>query len=1459
MSKIIWFLLCFLPLLTNAQNSPIKAMNRYGAVVKEEFVYIQTDRPFYEPNEMVYLNVFVVDNQTKKYSNQSSGISIEVFDPAGVKIKSASLAFYNERVYFDFLTGSSGGFYKIKVKTPYTTFLDSSVFFEKEIQVQDIKYTQVLMDLELDKIAYNRGDAVGVKGLVKNRDGLLMRNTDVDVALWINGVEDVVMPVRTDKEGRFNAQLKIKDTAGIYMMALLAKLDYAGIPVSRFKHVPFNSGLLNVQFLPEGGWMLQGVESRVAFQCKDVFGKPADIKGAIYDTQGNKILDFESAYSGMGVFSFKPLAGMAYHALIKRIAEEDLRVDLPEVLVSGTVIKGIHISKESLNIKLENTIARSLNVVLRRGDSVFAMKKMEMAKVAEVQFNLASVPMGIHEIAVFDEEWNIKCTRRVFLRPDKKLNIQMSFTEKVYPTNQVASCKVKITDEEGKPVRTKFTISVYNEQLKQYAEDNGENMLSALYLTSELEGKIHQPAYYFKDLDSAHLFHLDLLMMTQGWRRIQWQYASDFQNEKYMRAKSYYGDPRVLSLNFVLKDNFGFNNGFDPQKAKLICLNNGQIIPLNQQGFTLWGINHNQELRFKLIYKKRFVYRFSQNSIAVKSLEPFHNHGIRYKEVEEILPIDTGMGLGVNNNQNRLKSKQPKLYIKTAVADQIAQISTVDIDFGVNGTKGKRSAQDISERKIEFEKVTVVEDQSSTMKLSAMSCVVSSRIVVYDNGINRYDKNFQNFIVHEKNVLVGQNLYPGMIQSAVQYLRGNLIYYNCEQSTDVLGNCNFTFYLPNQSTSCVASIEGLTQTGKMGIAESAFSVKQPVTVTFNVPDKMVLEDKIKLPLIIGSNLKSNLNLHVDVSRNYKNELTEKCIDTTMILSPDQVVSFWVTLQTNSTGYHTVSLNINVNGSNEFLRYDVLVEPKGKPQTFVMSSNQINHQKSFEINSEIISQEIPVNIVFQKSMMQLFKDNVNSIIRQPSGCFEQVSASNYPNIMAYHLIKQIDNPLFLKNQKQMEVILRSGYSQLAAYETKDGGFEWYGNTPPHEGLTAFGLLQFHELKQTGLSVDEKLEKRTMQWLLSRFKSDGSIMVNAGKYGFSGASELVTTAYVTYVLSVISDMDLSNQINYINRQNADNSNHYINALLAGIYLNRSNFEKAKTLLEINFSQLIKSKFGVVNASHSIVRSGGKCLILEIMGLTAYFAYQANAFQDERKLTIQELLKNQNQYGFFGNTQSNVWAMKAIAEWIKTDRSYSESGLDNSPLSFVLLINGHEHLISAEMIKYEKCLLTLSKNELVQGENTVELTCKGLNERFYSVTIEYETAKLLKDNGPLKLTSQCVNQQVKSAGVVQFNYQLSNTQNTGLPQTVIVIPLSSGIEVSPDQLRALRDMNQCDYYEIKNSQLILYYAELGPGEVRNIPITFKVLCNGTFTVPEPKAYIYYQSELCAFGSAQTIYVTE
>jgi hypothetical protein len=50
-----------------------------------------------------------------------------------------------------------------------------------------------------------------------------------------------------------------------------------------------------------------------------------------------------------------------------------------------------------------------------------------------------------------------------------------------------------------------------------------DNIISNLLLTSDLKGYVHQPGYYFKDKSAPVTEHLDLLMLTHGWRRFKWE------------------------------------------------------------------------------------------------------------------------------------------------------------------------------------------------------------------------------------------------------------------------------------------------------------------------------------------------------------------------------------------------------------------------------------------------------------------------------------------------------------------------------------------------------------------------------------------------------------------------------------------------------------------------------------------------------------------------------------------------------------------------------------------------------------------------------------------------------------------------------------------------------------------------------------------------------------------------
>ena len=73
-------------------------------------------------------------------------------------------------------------------------------------------------------------------------------------------------------------------------------------------------------------------------------------------------------------------------------------------------------------------------------------------------------------------------------------------------------------------------------------------------------------------------------------------------------------------------------------------------------------------------------------------------------------------------------------------------------------------------------------------------------------------------------------------------------------------------------------------------------------------------------------------------------------------------------------------------------------------------------------------------------------------------------------------------------KRAKELLDRGYSRLISFQCQKvndvrEGYEWFGGAaPPHEGLSAYGLLQFTDMKRVH-PVDAAMSKRTKEYLLN----------------------------------------------------------------------------------------------------------------------------------------------------------------------------------------------------------------------------------------------------------------------------------------------------------------------------------------------------------------------------------------
>jgi uncharacterized protein YfaS (alpha-2-macroglobulin family) len=139
-----------------------------------------------------------------------------------------------------------------------------------------------------------------------------------------------------------------------------------------------------------------------------------------------------------------------------------------------------------------------------------------------------------------------------------------------------------------------------------------------------------------------------------------------------------------------------------------------------------------------------------------------------------------------------------------------------------------------------------------------------------------------------------------------------------------------------------------------------------------------------------------------------------------------------------------------------------------------------------------------------------------MLREPYGCFEQTSSCTYPNIYVLKYLKESgrSNP---EIEKQALRYIQRGYQRLMGFETRQNGFEWFGNTPPHEALTAYGLLEFTDMKEF-IKVDEQMMKRTKEFLMDRRDGKGSFKMSTGGYDrFASVPNKIANIYIVYALT------------------------------------------------------------------------------------------------------------------------------------------------------------------------------------------------------------------------------------------------------------------------------------------------------------------------------------------------------
>ncbi len=301
--------------------------------------------------------------------------------------------------------------------------------------------------------------------------------------------------------------------------------------IQQVKNVKPLSGKINVQFFPESGDLVYGIDSKVAFKAvgDDGFGK--DIKGVILDDQNQEVTTFHSRHLGMGIFNLSPVSGKTYKARITYSDGSENSINLPLPLIKGYVL---HINNaDSLNIVVKIETSRNLinenanegiNLIAQSGGEIyFAAKSKSVSTIFTAVIPKRKFPSGIVQFTLFSSSGEPLNERLVFIQNPDQLNLSLSASEKAFAAREKMEINAAAKNDMSEPVAGNFSVAVINETNVPVDEIDENTIFSNLLLTSDVKGYIEKPNYYFSAINEQTRDNLDILMLTQGYHRFDWK------------------------------------------------------------------------------------------------------------------------------------------------------------------------------------------------------------------------------------------------------------------------------------------------------------------------------------------------------------------------------------------------------------------------------------------------------------------------------------------------------------------------------------------------------------------------------------------------------------------------------------------------------------------------------------------------------------------------------------------------------------------------------------------------------------------------------------------------------------------------------------------------------------------------------------------------------------------------
>jgi uncharacterized protein YfaS (alpha-2-macroglobulin family) len=656
------------------------------------------------------------------------------------------------------------------------------------------------------------------------------------------------------------------------------------------------------------------------------------------------------------------------------------------------------------------------------------------------------------------------------------------------------------------------------------------------------------------------------------------------------------------------------------------------------------------------------------------------------------------------------------------------------------------------------------------------------------------------------------------------------------------GELKASFALSDSVTSFKVFANAFDDHGALGAATSTIQSVRPFYVEPKLPLEVTAGDTIKLPVSLVNGTPEPLR-GAGVRVTASPALHVSSLPAVTLAAGErarQILEVGV-----GRGAETARLTLTgaAGPYGDTVERTLVIKPNGFPFKsafggLTVKDGAVRHRVS--IPAGVVPGTVRTSVAVYPTPLANMTQALARLIQDPNGCFEQTSSTTYPLTMAEQYFTShtgVDPKLISTAQEKLD----AGYKRLVGFECSDNGYEWFGENPGHEALTAYGLLHFNDMAKVR-DVDQKMITRSRAWLLKQRDGNGGFTRKRRALHTWVEDRDASNGYILWALleSGGGSQGLEKEVSAFKTAAAASRNSYVSALGANVLAMAGARAEAQALMQ-KLSER-QGKNGVVEgATTSIVGSGGEALAIETTALAVLAWLRDPAFAGSVERSM-KFLAESCQDGRYGSTQSTVLALRAIVAY---DQAHARP---KAPGSVRLFVDGKPVGAAVAFDRNTQGALKLPElgNGLGAGAHEIEVKMQGGAPMPYSVAVEWnaltpDSARESKVGLEVKLAKASITE----GELVEANATISNRTNQAIPTPVAIIGLPGGLEPRHDQLKELVKKGTIDAYEVIGRDVVLYWRGLDAGQKVLVPLSLLAAVPGSYTGPASRAYLYYTDE--------------